>query len=231
MGAINQLRKRILKEVHWRASKREFLDRLEQIEDLDDILALPRQYEGAGFYGRFKTSQKEKEISDLVQRVHELAPRVVVEVGTAYGFTLFYWSQCSPQLEHLISLDLGTGDILFRRRMYPLFIANRPGCKYDMIPQNSQLPQTREKLEALLQGRKIDFLFIDADHSYAGVKKDYELYSPLVRSGGLIGFHDIRPKNDQMVYGLWHELIAAGAQTTEVVTDETKCGIGILTVS
>jgi predicted O-methyltransferase YrrM len=44
-----------------------------------------------------------------------------------------------------------------------------------------------------LKDNKVDFLFIDADHSYEGVKKDFEMYSPLVRKGGIIAFHDIIP--------------------------------------
>ena len=37
---------------------------------------------------------------------------------------------------------------------------------------------------------KIDYLHIDADHSYEGVKKDFELYSKLVKPTGLISIHD-----------------------------------------
>jgi len=36
----------------------------------------------------------------------------------------------------------------------------------------------------------VDLLFIDGDHSYEGVKKDFENYSPLVESGGYIIFDD-----------------------------------------
>lgn len=36
----------------------------------------------------------------------------------------------------------------------------------------------------------IDMLFIDGDHSYEGVKLDYEKWSPHVKKGGVIAFHD-----------------------------------------
>jgi len=36
----------------------------------------------------------------------------------------------------------------------------------------------------------IDMIFLDADHSYDGVKKDFEYFYPYVRRGGLILFHD-----------------------------------------
>lgn len=38
----------------------------------------------------------------------------------------------------------------------------------------------------------IDFMFIDADHTYEGVKRDWEMWSPKMRSGGLIALHDSR---------------------------------------
>jgi predicted O-methyltransferase YrrM len=46
-------------------------------------------------------------------------------------------------------------------------------------------------LAEILDGRGIDLLFIDGDHRYKGVKKDFQLYSPLVKQNGLIVFHDI----------------------------------------
>jgi predicted O-methyltransferase YrrM len=37
---------------------------------------------------------------------------------------------------------------------------------------------------------KIDFLFIDADHSYKAVKADFEAWSPMVKKEGIVAFHD-----------------------------------------
>ena len=38
--------------------------------------------------------------------------------------------------------------------------------------------------------QKIDFLFIDGDHSYEACKKDWDLCSPLLREGSVVVFHD-----------------------------------------
>ena len=38
--------------------------------------------------------------------------------------------------------------------------------------------------------RSLDFVFIDANHSYESVGQDIELWSPLVRPGGLLSGHD-----------------------------------------
>jgi predicted O-methyltransferase YrrM len=43
----------------------------------------------------------------------------------------------------------------------------------------------------LLKGSEGDFLFIDGDHTYQGVKQDFQMYSPLVKKGGIVAFHDI----------------------------------------
>jgi predicted O-methyltransferase YrrM len=66
-----------------------------------------------------------------------------------------------------------------------------------------------EQLKSRLADQPVDFLFIDGDHTYAGVKQDFEMYSPLVRKGGLVAFHDIvlhPPKLDCHVDEFWNEL-------------------------
>jgi hypothetical protein len=40
------------------------------------------------------------------------------------------------------------------------------------------------------QDIKIDYLHIDGDHSYEGVKKDFELYSTIMSENGMITIHD-----------------------------------------
>lgn len=47
------------------------------------------------------------------------------------------------------------------------------------------------------QDIKIDFLFIDGDHSYEGVKADFELYSKLLTDRGIIAIHDTDKEYEQ----------------------------------
>jgi predicted O-methyltransferase YrrM len=37
---------------------------------------------------------------------------------------------------------------------------------------------------------KVDFIFIDGDHSYEGIRKDWALYSNKLNSGGIMALHD-----------------------------------------
>jgi predicted O-methyltransferase YrrM len=61
----------------------------------------------------------------------------------------------------------------------------------------------------ILDGEKLDYIFIDADHTYAGVQRDFEMYSPLVRSGGIVAFHDIvthKRETECQVERFWNEI-------------------------
>jgi predicted O-methyltransferase YrrM len=50
--------------------------------------------------------------------------------------------------------------------------------------------------ELAKSGCLADAIFIDGDHSYAGVKKDIERYFPLLKVGGVVLFHDYLPPLD-----------------------------------
>lgn len=39
-------------------------------------------------------------------------------------------------------------------------------------------------------GREFNLLFIDGDHTYGAVEQDFNNFFPLVRSGGVVAFHD-----------------------------------------
>ena len=65
---------------------------------------------------------------------------------------------------------------------------------------------TAVKVQNILGDNKLDFLFIDGDHRYEAIKSDYEMYSPLVREGGVIGFHDIGEREEGGGRRFWLEI-------------------------
>lgn len=67
-----------------------------------------------------------------------------------------------------------------------------------------------------------DFVFIDGDHTYEGVKADWEAYRSLAP---MIGFHDIAHP-DCGVAQLWNEIKASGLKTEECVA--SHMGIGLV---
>ena len=49
----------------------------------------------------------------------------------------------------------------------------------------------------------LDFAFIDGDHTYSGVKRDIEAWSPKVRPGGLLIGHDFNhPRDRRKLWGV-----------------------------
>ena len=67
------------------------------------------------------------------------------------------------------------------------------GQRLDLVRGDSHDAAVVEHVRDLLGGRRLDLLFIDGDHTYDGVRRDFESYRSLVRPGGIIAFHDISP--------------------------------------
>lgn len=230
---------RALDPLNWMRARGQFLTGLKAVQSVEDAVRLAWSYDGPGLYRRLKPNQDRGEITALAQRVRAIKPKIIVELGTRGGGTLFLWSQCSDTLRLLVSVDLpggihGGGYPAQRAKLYRAFAANRPSCRLELMRVDSQQDSSVTALKQLLAGSAIDFLFIDADHRYEGVKRDYQLYSPLVRPGGLIAFHDIRPNiqnADTQVYKFWDELKAAGLDVEEIVHEPYRgyFGIGIVT--
>jgi len=181
--------------------------------------------------------QVREEISELLKLLEQRRPRRILEVGTCGGGTLFLLTRVAAEDAHIISLDLPMGQFGGGYPLWkiPLFRSFRlPGQRLDLVRADSHTPESLAKVKGLLGGEQLDFLFIDADHTYKGVKQDYEMYSPLVKPGGLVGFHDIKSRpNDEKtmdVERLWNE-VKAGHEFKEIkYGDDLEYGIGVLTV-
>jgi predicted O-methyltransferase YrrM len=46
--------------------------------------------------------------------------------------------------------------------------------------------------DPLIRDKKFDFLFIDGDHSYEGLKSDWEAWHARIAPGGVVALHDTR---------------------------------------
>jgi predicted O-methyltransferase YrrM len=176
--------------------------------------------------------QKEAEILALLRRVAEIRPRRVLEIGTAAGGTLLLLTRVSAPDAHLVSIDFpeghfGGGYNPLRSLLYRSFAHSRQ--LISPLRADSHRPETHRRLAALLEGEPLDFLFIDGDHTAEGVRRDFADYAPLVRPGGLIALHDIRPDEKGWsgeVHRVWPEL-AARYGGEELVDDSGPAGYGI----
>jgi cephalosporin hydroxylase len=153
-----------------------------------------------------KPVQNRKEIVELCKILEARKIHSLMEIGTDMGGTLFLISRMAEPDATVISVNLPYSRLdawcmKYRTHLYHAFAVGKQ--KFHLLTANSHESGTVRMVEALISGG-LDFLFIDGDHSYEGVKKDFEMYSPLVKKGGLIGFHDIS-KNDT-VGRYWNEV-------------------------
>lgn len=177
--------------------------------------------------------QKESEILGLINKVIEQQPKYLCEVGTARGGTLFMLMRASQADATIISVDLGNS----RTRAKIFTAGKKPKQQVHILQANSHEQKTVELIRQKLNGASLDFLFIDGDHSLEGVKADFEMYSPLVRPGGIIGFHDIMPDYKSSkgidtgrkagdVPAFWAS-IKSRYVTEELIDSKTQDGYGI----
>ena len=167
--------------------------------------------------------QKPAELAELLELLCRRRPVRSVEIGVYHGGTLWAWRQVTTS--SVLGIESGVGV----HEVRPM-----PDGTY-VIPRDSHEPATVDALRGCVKGRPIDFLFIDGDHTYAGVRRDWELYSPLVRrNGGLVAFHDIchHRDPDMGVERLWAEIkhdASALLQTWEFIAEPTWWGgIGVV---
>lgn len=200
--------------------------------------AIPFVFRGKGIFRTIEPRQNPVEIERCFHAICKLRPRLVLEIGTAEGGSLYLWTQAAEDDAKILSVDLPGGDFggaypECRVRLYRAFA--RRGQTVELIRADSHASDTRERVREFFENTSLDFLFIDGDHSYEGVKADFEQYGSLVRQGGLIGFHDIMPRADCpdiQVNRLWRKLEVKYECQAIVAPDGggRRIGIGLLRV-
>jgi len=182
-------------------------------------------FTGIGLYYKIKPVQIESEISELFNIVTNLKPKVICEIGTDRGGTLYLWSKAIQPDGLIISIDLPRTYRKSLNRFFCSFFSETQRIHF--LRENSQSAECQMSVRKILNGKKIDFLFIDADHSYEGVKNDFKFYSEFVRKPGLIAFHDILDRCG--VDKFWSEVKPCYKHMEIVENYNQQCtGIGVL---
>jgi len=180
-----------------------------------------------------KPWQVPSELHRFAKIVATLRPEKVMEIGTFKGGTLCVLCRLSSPTAKIISVDLpggrfGGGYSAMRSFLY------RSVCKYSqdlhLIRGDSQSNEILTSVTSITQS--LDLLFIDGDHTYEGVKRDFLAYSPLVRAGGVVAFHDIveHPKGSDCEVGRFWNEIKQQYRYEEIIENPQQgwAGIGVL---
>ena len=99
---------------------------------------------------------------------------------------------------------------------------------------NSRDEEIKKRVADVLDGRKVDVLFIDGDHSKKGVTADVANYVPFVRPGGLVIFHDVGPrlyepkKAKKNIDAIWPTWFALASKHHRNLSIQEHCGYGLV---
>jgi len=167
----------------------------------------------AAIPAKFQMEQIPEEIWPFAEWLWNRHPHNVLEIGVRHGGTAALWhGLCTG---YVFGIDYEGPDSLGSQTRSRHAELCREYPRFRSILGDSHSPDTINRLDLtplkMPSERKYDFIFIDGDHSYEGVKADYLSYRPLLSDGGCIAFHDIvdtpTTRNaGQGVFRFWGEL-------------------------
>ncbi len=143
----------------------------------------------------------------------------ILEIGSEWGRSAGAFCSGAPFGVQIISVDLFPGKLLKQHREN-LTMAGFEHQTYQVVGDSHEIEW--EKTAWLFQGIEslesfepdvngpntaIDLLFIDGDHSYTGALTDCQRWTPFVRFGGVVIFHDV--ENGQKIHESHEEVRAA----------------------
>jgi cephalosporin hydroxylase len=152
--------------------------------------------------GRLATTVEDVILRTLVARATKGPSIEVLEIGTLFGIgaaIMFDTLKNHYEKVHFTLLDPlggyysdGRPDILTGQPVTERVVRcnmARAGMRDDQLRLITRLSTEQAAIEEASE-RLYDVLIIDADHSYAGVKTDFENFSRMVRLGGYVIFDD-----------------------------------------
>ncbi|KXK03029.1 MAG: hypothetical protein NBKEAIPA_02152 [Nitrospirae bacterium] len=147
--------------------------------------------------------------------VRRMKPRKVIEIGRYKGGSTVTIAAAMAGQGEFWSIDIGEKEArLHQRAAARTFddeirdICNRFGLRVTLLVGDSRAIQ--------VETGEVDLVFIDGDHSYEGVRNDFERFGTRVRVGGAVLFDDACDEamfhtHSESVGKLLTEIVAAGS--------------------
>jgi cephalosporin hydroxylase len=157
-------------------------------------------------------------------------PTTYLEIGSRNGGSLYVAAGFLPRNSRVIAIDLPGGAWGQDDSQANLeFVAQRlrdEGYQVDLIFGDSKSPVVKERLLTLLAEERLRCVFIDGDHTEAGVQSDWNTVIPLMHAKGLIALHDISVRSDtpDVEVGMFWKNLQKNFATIDIVY---RYGIGI----
>lgn len=212
---------------------KECIDLVEKISPqstFEEIVKWIREEAGSNNNGYFKTNKENalrlqqvpEEYAELLFKIKEKSPKSYLEVGIGNGGS---WLTCSHFNKDTLEVSHAVDNLSysFAAQKYEEVLFIRSYLSNHI--KNVDFFYSYSTPFLLNCNQKYDVIFIDGDHSYQGVKSDYENSIRLLNEGGIMIFHDINSKGAPGVTQFWNEF-KSNHKFHEIIHSDT-CGIGI----
>lgn len=180
-----------------------------------------------------RIQQHEWELRTFLDKVQaELKPKRTVELGSWKGTTAALLSLVTSELT--ISLDIDEYGGKDEARM----LAPGRNLIFRILNGRSQATAV-EVMQTYFGPDYIDLLFLDDGHRIEEVSEEYDLWKPIVATGGWIVFHDINPDANKDAAGNHPDICQAHVHWASIKGNKEEIvfrgsppgpGIGILRV-
>jgi len=139
----------------------------------------------------------------LAPTINERGYVIGAEVGCRAGATAGYILRNCPDLQVLYAVDLWGQTLIPKQKAYWQSIyGHMPPARYRnwRVKFDKNIEPFKDQVR-ILQGvswemagnvldNSLDFVFIDADHTYESVRKDIKAWTPKLKDGGMLSGHD-----------------------------------------
>lgn len=184
-------------------------------------------------------AQNPDEIAKLSDMLVEVGAMSLLEIGSRNGGSLWYLANVMPQGSRIVSIDSGTG-----------MGGNNPGQLDSLIECTKELEKLgydvhflygkSDNAKIISVARKLgpfNAVFIDGDHTYEGVKFDWNTYSEMATH--VVALHDVSfqwdsnmkyPPDHVGVPKLWNKIVSSHPDAEVFFSEGSNKGIGVVRI-
>jgi len=141
----------------------------------------------------------------------------VIEIGVWHGVTTRRLREAMAADGVLFAIDpypVGRLGVSFQQRIARAEVAAVRNGEVRWVRQTGA--DAARTLADELRG-KVEFAFVDGDHTYDGLAGDWNSWTPLIAPGGIVALHDSRPTADRPIHD-----VGSVRFTAEVIRHDTR---------
>lgn len=111
----------------------------------------------------------------------------ICDIGTGFGESALFFAESKP---NYIVYSVDAFGMVGDGRVWKEFHADNILYAINNYKSANNIIQILGNSQTVKWELPVDAIYLDADHRYEGVKKDFEVYSPWLKDGGYIFFDD-----------------------------------------